>query len=61
MSEYAYAIVVLETKGKVRFSEAVSLRSLSWFLSCLAKDITIISIAFSDETDIEDGDEELPF
>ena len=60
ISPYAYAIVTIETKGKVRFAEAVSLVSLSWFISCLAKDVSIVSIVFSDETDLED-DEVVPF
>lgn len=60
ISPYAYAIVLIETKGKVRFSEAVSLTSLAWFLSCLAKDVRIVSIVFSDETDLED-EEKVPF
>ena len=61
MSQYAYAIITIETKGKVRFAETVSLVSLSWFLSCLAKDVTIVSIVFSDETDLEDDEEVVPF
>ena len=60
MSSYAYAIVTVETKGKVRFAEAVSLVSLSWFLSCLAIDVKVVSIVFSNETDLED-EEKVPF
>lgn len=61
ISPYTYATVLIETKGKVRFTEVVSLASLAWFLSCLAKDVTIVSINFSDETDLEDDEEKVPF
>lgn len=57
----AYATITIETKGKVRFTEVVHLQSLSWFLSCLAIDVKVVSILIEAPQEIVDGDEDLPF